>query len=72
VCNVDFFLAVTDKVCAEVTEYQFKNVGELEWDYRRGARGVYAGLWGGQPDVVALIPVVSRPLRDGEVNLIKG
>ena len=70
--HVDFFLAVTDKVCAEAAEYHSKNIGELARNYQRGVRGVYAGLWGGQPDVVALIPVVSRPLRDGEVNLIKG
>ena len=52
-CNVDFFLTVTDKVCAEAAEYQFKNVGELARNYQRGARGVYAGFWGDQTDVVA-------------------
>ena len=51
--HVDFFLAVTDKVCAEAAEYQFKNVGELARDYQRGAGGVYAGFGGWQTDVVA-------------------
>ena len=62
--DVDFSLTVTDKVCAEAVEYQSKNGGEL-------VRDVYAGFWRRQPDVAALIPVMSRPLRAGEENLIK-